>query len=440
MRKSITVLATIPILFICSTCFADLFIEQNCSSVTKSKSVMTGWSEIITEYKRRLFVIENNFLAVQLVVNDIPTKEYGFDFKNEFYYEADLLNDNYKQYTFSRINEEYAKIKTAHIKSSPQMNIAKALFSSVAGGFVDYRVKSGKSLFRRKKIADFECALYKYKIGPGYSAWSPMSWGKEATAWVTKDIPNYSEYKNVINDLKNEGMFYKAKSNEISDFIIMLMYTDGYPLETYANTKRDFGMATSIETSAAVFSTIETGKILSHRLSYFRDTDKFIINPEEQQGLKATERLRPGLPGGSRLFTDTFTSVYRGQSFLAKFYAYSVPIVFYLGLIAYIIMRFKQRTSEAVGSKLVFRFYCLFALLYLLQIVHVFVPYFKSVELEFSAILILGAMLILGIEYMGVVRERKLAMKSTHAKVCPHCKAVIDGLCAVCPKCDKSVE
>ncbi len=437
--KSITILLIVAsILFISSFCFADLSIEQNCQAITKSKSMLTSWNEATFEYQRRVF-IKDDFLAIQLVVNDIVTKEYGFDFQAKLYYESDLINKDYRKFLFSKINEEYAKIKMRNLQSDSRMNMITAMFGNI--GPVNYKVKSSRSLFRRKKIGNLSCALYRVTMGHGYSPFETMSWGKDIKAWGTKDIPNYSQYEKVVNQLKKEGGFYLAKSNEISDFIVTLIYAEGYPIETYETIKQDFGMGRAMQNGHTVLYQLDTKPIADNTLSYFRDKDAFILNADEMKSDKTAPQLSMPFFDSVKMAKGKKISPYffREETPLDKTYTFAIPILFYLGLVYYTYKHITRRTSAPLSNKWVYNFYCLVIFLYLLQIAHLFIPYYKSIGTESSIILILGTVFILGGNYLEMVNSRKQAMNSTYAKVCPHCKAVIDKLCAICPRCNKKV-
>jgi hypothetical protein len=399
--------------------------------------MMTSWSEVESDYQRRIF-IKDNFLAIQLIVNDIPTKEYGFDFQSKLYYESDLINKDYRKFLFSKINEEYAKIKTRNLQSAPGMNMLSAMAGNV--GAVTYKVKSSKSIFRRKKIGGLNCTLFRFEIGPGYSEFSTFSWGKDMKAWVTKDIPNYSQYENVASQLKKECTFYLAKSNEISDFIITLMYSDGFPIEGYDSTKRDFGMGRSMQDSRSSVSLLDTKPIPDTALSYLRDKDAFILNAEEMKSNKPQDIGMPmpfmgqrNMPKSKQLFPQFLQE----ETMLDKVYIFIIPVLFYLGLAYYAFKHITRRTSAPISGKLTLSFYRLVIFLYVLQIVHIFIPYFKSIGMEFSIISILASVIIIGGHHLELANNRKQAMSAPNAKICPHCKAVIDKIYVICPNCGK---
>jgi hypothetical protein len=421
-------------LLVSTICFADLVIEQECRLVSRSESMISSPTETATDYQRRIF-IKGDLLVIQLVVNNIPTREYGLDFGNNIYYESDLINNDYRKYLFSKINEEFAKEKTKNLIPAHGTGFARAIFQNA--NFVNYKISSAKSIFRKKQIGDFNCVLYGYKIGPGFSRFQPLSWGKDIKAWVTKDIPVYGEYEKVSNRLKEEIGFYRNKLNEISDFIIVLMESDGFPVEIHGSSARDFGMGRLYGKDDAVSVKFETRSISDTEISYFNND--FTLNPVGKRDISPAEQMPfPNITPRNNVKNIYFRPVTE-KGPLGIFYSFLVPVVFYLGLVFYSYKSVTKKTSEPTTSRLVFNFYLLFVFMYFLELLHIFVPYLKSIDLEFSIILIIGSAIIVGSHYSAIARNRNAAIDSTHAKICPYCKAVIDRTFAVCPKCNKRI-
>jgi len=369
MKRLIIPIISSAIILISSYCPADISIEQDCHVVTKTKVMLTSWNETAFEYQRRIF-IKDDFLAVQLVANGVVTKEYGFDFKSEIYYESDLINNDYRKFLFGRINEEYAKIKMRDLRAGSGTGKAKTMFGNA--GPANYKIRSGRSLFGRKKIGTLDCVLYSIKIGPGFSPFKSLSWGRDVKAWVTKDIPDYDMYNSVARQLKEEGGFYLAKSNEISDFIITLMYLDGCPIETSESIKQDFGVGRAVQNNRTSLYRIDTKPIADDTLSYFRDRDAFILNADE-------------------MTSD--------------------------GTASYLNIPFAGSETMARGKRI----------------------YPHTARGKFFIILIVGSILVIAGIYLKREKNRKQAINSPYVKLCPHCKAVIDKLYIICPKCNKKI-
>ncbi len=369
MKKIILYVVFAAVILMAAPCRADLAIEQECRSVTRVKTMATSWMESTYDYRRRI-LIKDAFLAVQLIVNGIPTREYGFDFKSKIYYESDLINKEYRKYFFSAINEEYAKRKTMEMGSPERPDRRGGPVGKVGMSFADLKVKSTKALFAKKKVGSLSCILYRYEIGPGYSPFQPLSWGTDIKAWVTKDIPGYALYEEAADLLRKECAFYLAKSNEISDLIIALMYSDGFPVEIHDLTRRDYGVGRLFEESHATLVRVDTAPIPDGTISYLADTGAFILNAASPDSAQDQRRFGPAI----------------GMS------------------------------SSASGRLIQLR---------------------RAPVFEVLALIILGAIFIMGLRYMAVARRRKKIADFNNAMICPHCRAIIAKVYIECPKCGK---
>lgn len=430
-------LTTATCLFISLTAHSDITVKQECHSYTKAKAVMSAWKENTLDYTRILF-IKGNLFSIQLHINKTAAKEFGFDFDENMYYEADLLDKKLIQISFNDINREFTRIQTKDMNSKEGPS---AILEDMMKGNAGLDVKSSRSLFWRKDFSGITARLYKHSMGPGYSPFRPMSWGKDIKAWVTKEIQNYAEFEKIQKLLKEKCRFYRTKNNEISDLMTAIIHSDGFPIALHTVVKRDFGMAVSVRTSDEVSTHFITEPIDNELISYYRDKETFTITTDKKEAPASQEinTEKTGAPASNYPVSTVSQGIFEYKerpSILRRIYKTGVPVVFFSGLVYIFFLNLARKTSKVETNAVLIKIYWLFTILFLLTILHIFIPYYRSMEYEFSALLTAGCVVIVLTEVINSIKIRKALKERPHLQLCPHCKALVEKTYSMCPKCN----
>ena len=240
--------------------YGDITVEYTAECKEKSTYIITGKKTKTLDYNKRLF-IKDNFLALQIYMWNEPMREYGFDFNEGVYYEADLVDDKYYKYDFKKLKKDFATKEYEILNRTSEGNkfalFEEALSSKSGWGNPKYY----KVPFLRLRKNDYLCERFNIAVGKGYSAWRPLSWGKKISLWASSEVPNYEEYLNIVNQMRKHSYFYKLKANEVSDFIMFTLIIDQLPISYSTKLKTDAGFGTLTNNSKVQLKSISTKKI-----------------------------------------------------------------------------------------------------------------------------------------------------------------------------------
>gem|GEM_PF-6936846 len=434
-------------LFSASECRADIYAEYDCRTTQKTSlrtGLMTvGGQDAALTYVQFVY-FKKDFMAVQVVVDGIVLKEYGFDLAAGIYYEADPAKNEYRKFTIGKIKQDFASLKMSTLSESGGLNLFDAMSAS-GSRYVDYEMHPKKAWFGGKKVLGLKCDLYNDKVALGSAGLFSGTVQKNRQIQATDQIPSYQEYAEFARKLKAEAAFYKAKQNEISEYILAMISVPAFPAQIESKQGSVGGFAGMSKDFDATLAVVSTRPISNTSLLYYKDDIRFTTNLalEQEDADSSLQALAASasLPQKNRYDRSSGNGSARSGvasviNAIEVFYTVAIFGLFMFGLFWRWYNRDIIGNPFWVGGFDLTGYFVIIVVLFSIQMMHAFtpVPFLHSMFAETTLLIIVGGGVIWGRRFLRIAGNRAAAARG-EGRLCSRCNELVEIICAVCPAC-----
>ena len=123
-------------------------------------------------------------------------------------------------------------------------------------------------------------------------------------------------------------------------------------------------------------------------------------------------------------------------------YGVGVPVLFWVGLLAGVIVNASSSSPYFLGNSFFTRLYLGIVILYVVSLVHsVFrIPFFGSIALEYTLIAGVLGLLFGALNAADEASKRKMVADDPKSQLCPKCGVILDMIFRECPRCETPLE